>query len=231
MTGPSFQQQQRKSKGQWQTTTGNRGNQGRQNLSWSMKDMNFQGDGRRFQGDTTNPTASRHISSNTKCKLVNVHQLIKRLFSKEILTKVVVIPPIVTGKGLHDTIHQDTFSTKNSKFYKNEQETNCSRGFEIKEDVEERSNQENSTCSRRVSEKLLPCGQKRRRLSPCNQSKNVEPVRSFSPFQNGRPFPVRTINTGGRLDVQAGPEGCILQCPIGSELEEVCKVSVEEDSL
>ena len=164
-------------------------------------------------------------------ELVNVHQLIKRLFSKEILTKVVVIPPIVTGKGLHDTIHQDTFSTKNSKFYKNEQETNCSRGIEIKEDVEERSNQENSTCSRRVSEKLIPYGEKRRRLSPCNQSKNVEPVCSFSSFQNGRPLPVRTINTGGRLYVQAGPEGCILHCPIGLELEEVCKVSVEEVSL
>ena len=38
--------------------------------------------------------------------------------------------------------------------------------------------------------------------------------------------------TGGRLDVKTGPEGCILlQCPIGSTLEEVCKVSVEGDSL
>ena len=144
------------------------------------------------------------------------------MFSKEVLTKVVDIPPIVTGKGLHDTIHQDTFSTKNFKFYKNEQEANSSRGFEIKEDVEKRSNQENSTCSRRVLEKLIPFGEKRRRLLPCNQSKNVEPVRSFSPFQNGRPFPIKAINTEGRLDVQARPEGFTLQCPIGSELEEVC---------
>ena len=82
MTGPSFQQQQRKSKGQWQTTTGNRGNQGRQNLSWSMKDMNFQGDGRRFQGDTTNPTASRHISSNTKCRVGKRSSINKTLVFK-----------------------------------------------------------------------------------------------------------------------------------------------------
>ena len=36
---------------------------------------------------------------------------------------------------------------------------------------------------------------------------------------------------GVRLNVQNGPEGCILQCPIGSKLEEVCKVSVKGDSL
>ena len=37
----------------------------------------------------------------------------------------------VSGKGLHYTINQDTFLTENSKFYKNEQETNSSCGFEI----------------------------------------------------------------------------------------------------
>ena len=89
----------------------------------------------------------------------------------------------VSGKGLQNTIHQDSFSTKNSKFYKDEQEANCSCGFGIKGDVEERGNNENSTCSRRVFEQLIPCGEKRRRLSPCDKSKNVEPVHSFSPFQ------------------------------------------------
>ena len=33
------------------------------------------------------------------------------------------------------------------------------------------------------------------------------------------------------MDVQTGPEGCILQCPIGSKLKEVRKTSVEGDSL
>ena len=66
---------------------------------------------------------------------------------------------------------------------------------------------------------------------PCDKSKNVEPVHSFSPFQNGRPFSVKADNTGGRLDVQTGSERCILQCPIRSKLEKVRKVSVEGDSL
>ena len=50
----------------------------------------------------------------------------------------------VSGKRLQNTIHQDAFSTKNSRFYKNEQEANCSCGFGIKGDVEERDNNENS---------------------------------------------------------------------------------------
>ena len=45
------------------------------------------------------------------------------------------------------------------------------------------------------------------------------------------PFSVKAHNTGGRLDVQTGSEGCILPCPIRSKLKEVRKVSVEEDSL
>ena len=135
------------------------------------------------------------------------------------------------GKGLQTTTHQGTFSKKNSKFYKDEQEANCSCGFGIKGDVEERGNNENSTCSRRVFEQLIPCGEKRRRLSPCDKSKNVEPVHSFSPFQNGRPFSVKGHNKGGRSDVQTGPEGCMLQCPMRSKLEELRKVSVEGDSL
>ena len=51
------------------------------------------------------------------------------------------------------------FQQKNFKFYMNEQETNCSRGFEIKGNIEERGNKENSTFSRRVFEELIPCGE------------------------------------------------------------------------
>ena len=60
----------------------------------------------------------------------------------------------VSGKGLQNTIHQETFLTKNSKFYKKKQEANYFRGFGIKRDVEERGNKENSTCSRRVFEQI-----------------------------------------------------------------------------
>ena len=93
---------------------------------------------------------------------------------------------VVKGYGI--PFNKIPFQQKNSKFYKNEQEANCSRGFGIKGYVEERGNKENATCSRGVFEQLIPCGEKRWRLLPCNQSKNVEPVQSFSPFQNGRPF-------------------------------------------
>ena len=44
-------------------------------------------------------------------------------------------------------------------------------------------------------------------------------------------FSVKALNTGERLDVQIGPEGQILQYPIGSRFEEVCKFSVEGDFL
>ena len=154
-------------------------------------------------------------------ELVNVHPLIKHLFTKEMLTKAVDIPLSysnksllsklpkfdfkpgysVSGKELQNIIHQDTFSTKNSKFSKDEEEANCSCGFGIKGDVKKRGNNENSTCSKSVFEQLIPCGKKRRKLSPYDKSKNVEPVHSFSPFQNGRSFSVKESNTGGRLDV------------------------------
>ena len=74
------------------------------------------------------------------------------------------------------------------------------------------------------------CG-KRWRLSLCKQFQNVKPVHLVFPFQNGRPVLVKALNTGGRLGVQTGPGGSILPCPIRSTLEEVCKVSVEGDSL
>ena len=111
-------------------------------------------------------------------ELENVHPLIKRLYSKEMLTKAVDIPLAgrishaivnwkkltlkqdILSKGLHLTIYQHTFSTKKSQFVVNEQEANCSCGFRIK-DVEERGNKANSACSWGVSEQLIPCGEKK----------------------------------------------------------------------
>ena len=48
---------------------------------------------------------------------------------------------------------------KFSKFYKDEQEANCFCRFGIKGDVEERGNNESSTCPRGVFEQLIPCGE------------------------------------------------------------------------
>ena len=57
---------------------------------------------------------------------------------------------------------------------------------------------------------LFLVGNINRKLLPCNQSRIVEPVRSFSPFQNGRPFSVKAFNAGRRMDVGTGPKGCLL---------------------
>ena len=172
-------------------------------LTQLFLDKNFQGGGRRFQGKgITNSTVSRHISGNSICRAgkrssINKTLVFKRHVSKSsehspswkdksLLSKLAKVDSepgySVRGKGLQNTIHQDSFSTKNSKFYKNKQEANCSCGFGIKGDVEERGNNENSACSRGVFEQLIPCGEKRRRLSPCDKFRNVEPVHSFSPF-------------------------------------------------
>ena len=206
---------------------------------------------RRFQNKSiTNSFVTRNISSNSKCRArkrssINKMLVFKRDLNKSsrhssswkdksVLSKLAKVDfkpgYSVSGKWLQN-IHQDTFSTKNSKFYKNEQEANCSRGFGIKGDVEERSNKESPTSSKGVFEQFIPCEEKRWRLSPCNQSRNVEPVHSFSPFQNGKLFSVKAHNTEGRLNVQTGFEGCILQCSIGLKLEEVCKASKEGDPL
>ena len=178
-SGTSFQQQQCKSGGQKQITTDNRGNRAKQNWSWSRKDTNFQGSGRRLQGKSiTNSTVSRHISSNFKCRTCKRSSINKTLVfkrhvnkssehssswkDKSLLSKLAKVDSkpgySVSGKGLQNTIHQNSFSTKNSKFYKDEQEANCSCGFGIKGDVEERGNNENSTYSRGVFEQLIPYG-------------------------------------------------------------------------
>ena len=195
---PSFQQQQRKSGGQKQIATGNRDNQAKQNWSWSRKDTSFQGGGRRVQGkNITNSTVSGHVSSNSKCRAgkgssINKTLVFKRdvnkssshssswkdksLLSK--LAKVDFKPGYsVTGKGLQNTIHQDAFLTKNFKFYQNEQETNCFRGFRIKGDAKERGNKEDSTCSRGVFEQLIPCGEKYYR-----HVINLKMLNQFIPF-------------------------------------------------
>ena len=73
---------------------------------------------------------------------------------------------------------------QNSKFSKNEQEANCSRGFGIKRDVEEMGNKKNSTCSTYVqSEQRILCGKKRRRLSPCNHPKILNQSIPFLHFK------------------------------------------------
>ena len=115
----------------------------------------------------TKSTVSRHISNNSKCRAGKRSSINKTLVfnrdvnnssrhsssrkDKSLLSKLAKVDfkprNSLSVKGLHYTNQQDTFSTKNSKFYKNEQEANCSRGFGIKEDVEERDNKENSTCS------------------------------------------------------------------------------------
>ena len=71
-------------------------------------------------------------------------------------------------------------------------------------------NEENSVYLRGFSEQPISCGEKRQRLSPFDQIKNVESVQSISPFQNGRPFSVKTLNIAERLDVQTGFEGYTL---------------------
>ena len=76
-------------------------------------------------------------------ELLNFHQLIKHLFLSEMLKK---------QQTFLQLEGQDTFSTKIFKFYKNEQETDCSRGFGIKGVVEEIINKESTTCSRVVFE-------------------------------------------------------------------------------
>ena len=43
-------------------------------------------------------------------------------------------------------------------------------------------------------------GKERSRLFLCNQSENVESVHFFSPFQNGGPFSIKALNTGGGGD-------------------------------
>ena len=108
-----------------------------------MKDTNFQGGGGRFQGkNITNSTVSRHISNNSKCRAAKRSSINKTLVFKRDVNKnsehssswkdksllsewaKVDSKPgySVSGKGLKNMIHQDTFSTGNSKLYKDEQE-------------------------------------------------------------------------------------------------------------
>ena len=81
---------------------------------------------------------------------------------------------------LHYTIHQENFSTEISKFFENKQEANCSCGFGVKGGLKESDNKENSSYSGGISEQLILCVEKRRMVSPYNQSKNVERVCFFS---------------------------------------------------
>ena len=56
-------------------------------------------------------------------------------------------------------------------------------------------------------------------------------LNQFIPFLHFKMEGLSQLKGGGRLDVQTGHEVCILQWPIGSKLEEVCKISVEGDSI
>ena len=55
--------------------------------------------------------------------------------------------------------------------------------------------------------------------------------RWISPFQNVWPASVKTLNTGGKLDVQTGPKRFIPQCPHWRKTRKVCKISEEDRPL
>ena len=113
-----------------------RDNQVKQNWSWSRRCWRFQGK------SITNSTVSRNIPSNSKCRADKLSSINKTLLfkrdvnkssrhsssgkDKSLISKLVKVDikpgNSVSGKGLDYAIHQDTFSSKNYKFNKNEQE-------------------------------------------------------------------------------------------------------------
>ena len=141
-------------------------------------------------------------------ELANVHLLIKRLFSKEMLTKAVNIPPagrishfLVNWQKL--TLNQDIlsvvkgykipfikipFQRKIPNFTKMKKKQIALVGLELKGMLKKGAIIRTQTAQGEFLSNLFLVGKKRRRLSPCDKSKNVEPVHSFSPFQNGRPL-------------------------------------------
>ena len=101
-------------------------------------------------------------------------------------------------EGLQFTIHQDTFSTKTSKCYKNEPGANCSCGFRIKGDVEERGNKENSAYSRGIYEQLVPLGKKDEGYRPII---NLKMLNQFVPFLH---FIIEGLSQSKHLKVTKG---------------------------
>ena len=85
---------------------------------------------------------------------------------------------------------------KISKFYKDEQETNCSCGFGIKGDVEERGNNESSTCPRGVFEQLIPCGKKDGVYHPVINLKMLNQFITFLHFKMESLFQLNHIIQG-----------------------------------
>ena len=119
-----------------------------------------------FKAVAGDSTVSQHISSNSKCRAGKYSSIKKTLVFKGDVNKSSRHSSSWKDKSLlrklakidfkqYFVIHRGTFSTKYSKFYKNEQEANCSCGFGIKGVVQERGNK---------SEQLIPCGEKRRKL-------------------------------------------------------------------
>ena len=181
-------------------------------------------------------------------ELVNVHLLIKCLFSKEILTKAVDIPRagrisqfLVNWQKL--TLNQDILSVVNGyrtfikmpfqqkipNFTKMNKKQIALVDLELKEMLRKGAIKRAQPAQGEFLSNLFLVRKKDGGYRPVINLKMLN--HSFSPFQNGKLFSVKAHNTEGRLNVQTGFEGCILQCSIGLKLEEVCKASKEGDPL
>ena len=180
--------------------------------------------------------------------LVNVHQLINCLFSKETSRKRADISLagwishfLVNWQKL--TLNQDilsvvkgyiipffkiTFRQKIPNFPRMNEKQIAPVDLELKEMLRKGTIKRTQPVQGEFLSNLSLIGKKRSRLFLCNQSENVESVHFFSPFQNGRPFSIKALNTG---ILQTGSEVCILQFTIGAKLEKVWRVSCDGDYL
>ena len=153
----------------------------------------------------------RKISPSSTSSLSPSHSSSSESEEEDHVTKRFHIPPVVKGRRMpFITI---PFQQKNSNFTGMNQNQIALVDLEI-EMLRKGTIKKTQPAQGDFFVELIPCREKRWRLSPCNQSKTVQPVCSFSPFENRRPASFKAHNTGGRLDVQTGPKRCILQCPI-----------------
>ena len=152
--------------------------------------------------------------------LVNVHQLINCLFSKETSRKRADISLagwishfLVNWQKL--TLNQDilsvvkgyiipffkiTFRQKIPNFPRMNEKQIAPVDLELKEMLRKGTIKRTQPVQGEFLSNLSLIGKKRSRLFLCNQSENVESVHFFSPFQNGRPFSIKALNTGGGKD-------------------------------
>ena len=136
-------------------------------------------------------------------ELVNVQPLIKHLFSKEMFPKAVEIPSagrishfLVNWQKL--TLNQDIpslvkgytipfikipFQHKIPNFTTMNKKQIALVDLELKEMLKKGAIKRKQTVQGEILNNLFLVGKKRRRILPCNQSRDVEPVRSFSQFQ------------------------------------------------